>query len=413
VNPRLYTVMATLLLAGVACEKNDGSLTEPAVPTLEASASATAALTFRQLSGGGDHSCGLTTDNKAYCWGYNESGQLGDGSASGPESCSGAAGPFPCSTRPVLVAGGHTFRQISAGQFHTCAVTTDSKAYCWGINRGALGNGATADQRAPVAVAGGHLFMQIDAGNGHTCGVTTSNNAFCWGENTDGQLGDGTRTTRLIPVRVAGGLPWTQVTAGVGIYGFSCGVTSDHRAFCWGNNNSGQLGDSSSVSRRLKPSLVVGKRQFRQVDAGDSHACGVNTVNRAYCWGNGRLGALGNGKSYLSFWPRAVAGGLFFDGVTAGHAYSCGATTSHSAYCWGVNSLGELGDGTTTARFTPTAVAGGLAFAQVSTSGNHTCGTTTDSRGYCWGYGFFGQLGNGTSGSGAEAHSPVAVIGPR
>jgi alpha-tubulin suppressor-like RCC1 family protein len=414
VNTRSGVVMAALLFAAVGCGDDDtGSPTGPSAPTPALSVSAAGALSFKQVSGGGNHSCGLTFDNKAYCWGWNDFGQLGDGSASGPEFCNGAVGPFSCSTRPVLVAGGHSFQQISAGSAHTCAVTTDNRAFCWGSNVGQLGDGTRTTRRAPVAVAGGHQFRLVDAGNDHTCAVTTGNRAYCWGLNGDGNLGDGTQTNRFTPVAVAGGLSFTQVSAGVGVYRFTCGVTSDYRGFCWGRNNSGQLGDSSEAHLRVRPSLVAGKRQFRGVDAGYEHACGVTTGDRVYCWGNGRRGALGNGKTYLSFWPRAVSGGLFFATVTAGHSYSCGVTTSQKGYCWGFNSTGELGNGTTTGTTTPVPVSGGLSLTQVNTSGNHTCARTTGSRAYCWGYGFFGQLGNGTSGFGAEAHSPVQVLGPR
>jgi alpha-tubulin suppressor-like RCC1 family protein len=353
----------------------------------------------------------VTTDDRAYCWGYNELGQLGTGSATGPEGCQGAGGPFSCSTRPVLVAGGHRFRQVSAGNDHTCGVTTDNRAYCWGVNEGRIGDGTTGNRASPTAVAGGRQFRQVEAGYFHTCAVTTDNRAFCWGINTYGQLGDGTTTQRLTPVAVAGGLTFKHVSTG-GDQEFTCGLTTENRAFCWGKNKSGQIGDSSNAVLRRRPVPVAGGRQYRQVDAGDSHACAVTTLNKAYCWGYGGNGELGTGKTYLSFWPRAVAGGLTFERVTAGDGHTCGEATGNRAFCWGLNSFGMLGDGTTTRRLTPVAVAGGLFFAQLSSGGLHTCGRTSDGKGYCWGYNFFAQLGDGNSSSGAEAHTPVQVLGP-
>jgi alpha-tubulin suppressor-like RCC1 family protein len=409
-----YLAGVALLVATFGCKDEATSPTPPAaLPSPEMSISTAAPLVFRQVSAGGIHSCGVTTDNRAYCWGWNYFGQLGTGSNTGPEQCQGAGGPFPCSTRPALVAGGHSFRQVSVGRNHTCGVTTEDQAYCWGENSGSLGDGSTVNRSSPVPVAGGREFRQVEAGYFHSCGVTRGNRAFCWGSNTYGQLGDGTTSTRLKPVAVVGGLTFKHVSTGIGSQEFTCGVTTENRAYCWGNNRSGQVGDSSTATRRVRPVPVAGNRQFRQVDAGDAHACGVTTANKAFCWGDGRGGELGNGKSYLSFWPRAVAGGLAFQRVSAGETQSCGiATTGGRAYCWGSNNSGQVGDGTTTPRLTPVAVAGGVEFLQIGPGGLHTCGTSSAGQGYCWGDGFFGQLGNGTSSSGAGAQTPSAVAGP-
>jgi alpha-tubulin suppressor-like RCC1 family protein len=401
----------TLLLAAalVSCQEDQQSPTAP--ESQPALVTTTAALAFWQVSAGHIHSCGVTTDNQAYCWGYNQSGQLGNGTDTGPELCSGAGGSFPCATRPVLVAGGHSFRQVSAGAAQTCGVTVNYRAYCWGSNGGTLGDGTTSSALIPVAVAGEHQFRSVETGlGGHTCGVTyPDNRAYCWGYNDYGQLGDGTLTSRLAPVAVLGGLQFRQVS--VGQY-HTCGVTTANRAFCWGWNKYGQLGDSSTATRRVRPRAVAGTREFRQVDAGGYHSCAVTTTDRAFCWGNGRDGQLGNGKTYLSFWPRAVAGGLSFARVSTGLLHSCGETTTNMAYCWGNNGRGQLGDGSSEpTRRTPVAVMGGHSFSQVSAGGLHTCGKTSAAVGYCWGYGFFGQLGDGSSSFGAESSTPVPIIG--
>jgi alpha-tubulin suppressor-like RCC1 family protein len=410
-GPAGIIALGLLLSAAWGCRDAE-SPTEPGTtgPSVDVAAAA-AALTFYQVSGGGYHTCGVTADSLGYCWGYNESGQLGVGTDTGPEHCTGAVGPFACSTRPVLVRGGHRFRQVSAGEAHSCGVTGGFRAYCWGSNGGgALGDGTTTDHFTPVAVAGGHRFRTVDAGSGHTCGVSyPDNTVYCWGANASGQLGDGTLNPRLTPVAIAGGRRFHQVSAGAS---HSCGVTTTGPAFCWGSNRYGQLGDSTEVARRTRPSRVAVRGDFRQLDAGTYHTCGVTATQRAFCWGNGRSGQIGNGKTYLSFWPRAVAGGVSFTRVGTGVFFSCGEATTGRLYCWGSNSYGQLGDGTTTERLKPVAVAGGLGFAQASAGGWHTCAKTSAGAAYCWGDGFFGALGNASSGSGAEAHTPVPVLGP-
>jgi alpha-tubulin suppressor-like RCC1 family protein len=395
------------VLSGVSCRGND--ITEPTEPSTgsglrSALATTTSALPFGQVSAGGLHTCGVTSEAQAYCWGYNNYGQLGDGTTTGPELCLALG----CSTRPVAVLGGLRFRQVSAGEDHTCGVTTDYRAYCWGLNSGALGDGTMLYRTKPVAVAGGLHFRQVSAAHSHTCGVTTDNRAYCWGYNGAGQLGNGMRSIdpQLTPVAVVGGLQFRQVSGGTQ---HTCGVTTDNRVFCWGQNSSGQIGDSTEVSLRLSPTRVAaGTRQWRQIDAGFSHTCAVTTTYRAFCWGNGREGQLGNGKSYLSFWPRAVAGGLSFERVTAGHRHTCGETTTNRAYCWGYNDSGQLGDGTTIQRLTPVAVVGALSFRQVSAGGYHSCGVTSGSLAWCWGVNRVGELGDGTT---TSRSSPTRVAG--
>jgi alpha-tubulin suppressor-like RCC1 family protein len=303
---------------------------------------------------------------------------------------------------------------VSAGGFHTCGVTTSDLAYCWGRNsEGQLGDGTTTGRRlTPVAVAGGLRFRQVSAdGFGYTCGVTTDNQAFCWGNNFYGQLGDGTTTTRLTPVAVAGGLRFRQVSAGAA---HTCGVTTDDRAYCWGFNQVGQLGDGTTINR-LTPVAVAGGLRFRQLSPdGSAHTCGVTTDDRAYCWGrNAAVGALGDGTTTDRLTPVAVAGGLSFRQVSAGGFHTCGVTTTNLAYCWGYNADGQLGDSTTTRHLRPVRVAGGHRFLQVNAAGSYTCAVNPFNvnpfnRAFCWGNNFYGQLGDGTT---TTRLTPVRVVG--
>lgn len=403
-------VAAGVLAAMLGCS-ND--LAPRETPELQAGATsvASAVLTFYQLSSGSEHTCAVTTDGAAWCWGYNASGQLGAGTGSGPESCSGAAGPFACSTTPVRVVGGLRFRQISAGNYHSCGVTIEYRAYCWG-SATTVGDGTEAERPAPAAVAGGHLFRQVEAGGHFTCGVSyTDNKLYCWGVNSRGQLGDGSLSGRLSPVLVLGGLQFRQVSAG---QSHACAISTDYRAYCWGDDRYGQLGDSTTQLRRTRPIKVVGGHLFRQIDAGGYHTCAVTTEYHAFCWGSGQFGQIGNGKTSGSRWPRAVSGGLSFRRASAGIFHTCAETLSSRVWCWGSNSYGALGDGSPqfTNHLTPVAVAGGLSFGQMSAGGWHTCAKTTTGAGFCWGYGFFGQLGNGGSSFGAIALTPVGVMPP-
>jgi alpha-tubulin suppressor-like RCC1 family protein len=396
---RLAPVFApAVLIAALGCREETESPTGPeSGPALDITP--TAALSFRQVSAGFIHTCGVTTDNRAFCWGRNGHGQLGDGT-------------FHARRRPVRVAGGLQFRQVSVSasgdgsDAHTCGVTTADKAYCWGGNRdGQLGDGTFRDRPAPVAVVGGRRFLRVSAGFRHTCGVTTDNRAFCWGQNGQGRLGDGTSgIDRPRPVSVSGGLFFRQVGAG---HDHTCGLTTADKAYCWGNDSFGQIGDGPADVQPLTPVAVAGGLLFRQADVGFDYSCGATTDNLAYCWGRNNGGTLGDGNgNVVSSTPTAVLGGLHLRQVSAGVVRTCGVTTADKAYCWGV---GPLGDGTSNGSFTPVAVVGGLQFRQVSAGAVYACGVTTGDRAFCWGSNIYGTLGDGTT---TDRLTPTPVIGP-
>jgi alpha-tubulin suppressor-like RCC1 family protein len=383
-------VLTPALMAALACGETVESPTAPGSENALA-ITTSAALAFRQVSAGDAHTCGVTTDDRAYCWGINDFGQLGDGTTTER-------------LRPVPVAGGHRFRQVSATVLSTCGVTTTNRLYCWGDLGG----------KTPVLRFGGLRFRHVSVNRyqgGNHCGVTTEDRAYCWGSNFYGQLGDGTTTSRNTPVPVAGTLRFREVNVG---YFSACGVTTTDVAYCWGLNSDGQLGDGTTTNRKT-PRRVAGGLRFRQVSMGDYKACGVTTSNLAYCWGNGLLGQLGDGLGESHLTPFPVVGGLSFRRVNAGGAHTCGVTTTNQAYCWGWNFFGQLGDGTRTGdgsgswHRAPVAVAGGLSFQSVVVGAVHTCGRTTPAVAYCWGLNRNGQLGVGGR---TLRLAPTAVLGP-
>lgn len=105
--------------------------------------------------------------------------------------------------QPVAVSGGHTFISLSAANQQICGMKSDGSAYCWGYNNwGQLGIGSITDQNTPVAVNGGLDFEIVSAGAMHTCGLLSTGKAYCWGSNFNGRLGDNTIIDKLTPVAV-------------------------------------------------------------------------------------------------------------------------------------------------------------------------------------------------------------------
>jgi alpha-tubulin suppressor-like RCC1 family protein len=382
----------------------------------DAPVSVVTSFTFSSVVTGGAHSCALTTDGAALCWGRGESGQLGVAPPS--TICALDAGNFPCSLVPVAADGGLAFEQLAGGGAHTCGLTSDGTAWCWGDNAdGELGDDSFTDRHAPVTVATALKFASIDAGARHTCALTSDGEAYCWGSNSRGQLGDGTTTKRSTPVAVVGGHSFQQVIAGGFDIGHTCGVLSSGATYCWGDNERGQLGigsgglGSEDLAPHPLPEPVPGNA-FVQVSAGlGRHTCGLTEFGATWCWGENSFGALGNGLQIDSPVPVEVSGTIDFLQVVAGGfiGHSCGWTASGVAHCWGENERGQVGDGSTFDRLEPSAVAGDLSFTSLDAGFRHTCGSASSGATYCWGSGAAGQLGTNST---LMNEVPMAVQDP-
>jgi hypothetical protein len=224
-------------------------------------------LSFLSVATGGLFTCGIAEDGAAHCWGYNDRSQLGVAAAD--EVCLGlTGGDVACSTDPLPVATAVRFRSVVAGTAHACALTADGLAYCWGDNSGGqLGDGTTARSWRPVAVAGGLRFATLTAGDRHTCGLTADGRAFCWGFNGRGALGTnaafdncGGEPCATSPVRGAPALALDVLSAAAGPgSSHTCGVTRDGHAYCWGQNDHGQLGAGYVGGMSFDPVLVSGQ----------------------------------------------------------------------------------------------------------------------------------------------------------
>jgi len=351
-----------------------------------------AGLAFVDVRASYGRACGLTLGGAVYCWGTNwGNAGLGNGTMNNSPS-------------PVPVAGNLTFTAISVGGYHTCGLTSNGLAYCWGYNgHGEIGDGTNTDRLTPVLVSGGLHFSAVTAGATHTCGITVDALAYCWGQNWNGaqggELGDGTTISRSVPVAVVGGLTFATLTAGADQ---TCGLTSSGAAYCWGWNRAGAS---------TTPVAVSGGLVFVRLSAGGESTCGVTADSLAYCWGANGYGQLGNGTFDDALAPTPVAGGHRFGALSTGGmfpSHACGLIGGGAAYCWGRNTAGEVGDGTVDQRITPVAVVGGLTFARVNAGESVSCGVTLTGDAYCWGDNYYGELGNGSF---VNSRVPVKVLG--
>lgn len=368
-----------------------------ASPTASTSASSWKALS----TGGSDQfatqsgqACAIRSDDTIWCWGANDLGQLGIGTIGGFR------------TTPTSLSGGGTWKQVaSSHRSHTCAIKSDDTAWCWGYDDlGQLGNGATAGtQTSPSAVSGGDTWKKITAGAYMSCGIKSDDTLWCWGADTTGQLGNGAVAgNQISPSAIDGGGTWKDVSAS---HQFACGIKSDNTLWCWGTDGFGQLGNGAALTaNQISPTAVTGGGTWKSVSVGAYYTCGIKTDETAWCWGSDSFGQLGNGVTAGNQPdPVAVVGGHLWKSISAGrgnnvHA-TCGIRKDDTLWCWGADSLGTLGNGPviTANQDSPMQVQGGGMWAAVSVSGSTACSIATSGQLYCWGFAGLGQLANGQS----------------
>lgn len=363
------------------------------LPAVALTFSASALLSFKDISVGNGFSCGVAGDGTAYCWGGSSAGQLGDGT-------------LTARSTPTAVAGALLFTKIATGPSHSCGLANSGEPYCWGRNPyGGLGDGTTAQRQSPVPVAGGLSMRDVSAGDVHSCGITTANAPYCWGI-ADG-VGDGSGVDQHSPSPVAGGLLLTSISAG---YEYSCGLTAGGTAYCWGQNGYGQIGDSTLTSRPT-PVVVSGGLSFQTITAGAAHTCGLTVDGAAYCWGLNDYGELGDGTTGRRVSPVAVQGGLTFQQIVPSLYHTCGLTVAGDVYCWGGLSLDGFVASGAPPVLAPTKIGGGNTFRKISPGpgSTHMCAIATSGQAYCWGSNGSGELGDGTK---TQRSSPVPVGAP-
>jgi len=354
------------------------------------------------ISGGGTHTCAITSSGSVKCWGYNFFGQLGDGTT--------ADSKVPVSVSD-LSSGASA---ISAGCYHTCAITSSGGAKCWGYNNyGQLGNNSNADSNVPVSVSGLDSGVRaISAGHFYTCAITSSGAVKCWGRNRDGQLGDGTTADSNIPVSVSGlSSGVSAVSAG---YSHTCAITSSGAVKCWGHNSVGQLGDGTTADSKVPVSVSGLSSGVSAISAGDLHTCALTNSGGVKCWGYNFFGQLGDGTTADSKVPVSVSD--LSSGVSAisaagyeGGSHTCALTSSGGVKCWGRNRDGQLGNNSNTDSKVPVDVVGlSSGMSAIDAGYFHNCAITSSGGIKCWGGNWDGQLGDGTT---VDRKVPVDVIG--
>jgi alpha-tubulin suppressor-like RCC1 family protein len=339
--------------------------------------------------------CALLSTGHVDCWGYNGFGELGNGTTT-------------TYTLPVSVKNISTATAVIGSDYGFCARLSTGHVDCWGYgDDGELGNGTETSSDVPVAV---HVITNAAAvigGEYDFCALLSTGHLDCWGYNGSGELGNGTFSLSDVPVAVRTIGDATAV-AGDSASGSFCALLSTGHIDCWGFNGSGELGNGTTTSSDV-PVAAIGITSAKAVTSDDDGGsyCALLSTGHVDCWGYNGFGELGNGTTTTYTLPVPVKNISTARTVIGGDYAFCARLSTGHVDCWGDNGLGELGNGTETSSDVPVAVHVITNAAAVISGYNDFCALLSTSHVDCWGNNGSGELGNGTF---KNSDVPVAVL---
>lgn len=332
-----------------------------------------------------------------FAWGDSSAGHLGDGQTATDFSS------------PIQI-GSQNWKKVSSGgsnagaqdEGHTLAIREDGLLFAWGANTsGQLGDGGTTFRSSPVQI-GSSRWIDVNAAGAHSLAIREDGLLFTWGQGNVGQLGTGGTSNASSPTQI-GSSSWLQVT---GARDSSLAIRFDRLLFAWGSNPLGQLGDGSTTQRNSP--VQIGASSWRQVSsrANSSTSGGIRVDGLLFTWGNGSLGALGDGTTVGKSSPVQI-GSSSWQSLSVNDA-SAAIRLDGLLFTWGQGDSGEGGNGVTTAPGTgnssPVQV-GSLSWTYVNARPSMAA-IRSDGLLFTWGGNAGGQLGDGTT---VGKNSPVQV----
>ncbi len=232
--------------------------------------------TFTKVSKGYKHTCGIRSDQKLYCWGFNTNGSVGDNTTTNR-------------ALPVAVDAATNYIDVSAGTSFTCGITSTGVLKCWGLNtNNSVGDNTTTQRNAPVVVNSGTSYKALAQASHYTmCAITSADDLKCWGYNNYGQVGVGGTSNTAIPTVVDSGVQYKSVVASIG---HTCGITTGNELKCWGQNSSYQLGDGTTIDRQLPVLFNAGTNYTAVGLNGSGLTCGLTLAGALHCAGDRSAG---------------------------------------------------------------------------------------------------------------------------
>ena len=391
---------------------------------LEAKATSSLGEHVTKIFGGSNSSFALTSSSRVYAWGYNNKGQLGDGTL--------ADNKAPKRIEFDGLASGESVLSLSAGHYHTLALTSYGNVYAWGLNdNGQLGDGTLTSSQTPKRIsfdrlASGESVIALSAGMNDSFALTSTGNVYSWGFNGYGQLGNGTNTFEAIPstpkrisfVGLASGESVIAISAG-GVHALA--LTSSSHVYSWGYNNFGQLGDGTENENSTPKGALIGDLDSGEsvvaIAAEECQSFAITSSGRMYSWGADCNDQLGDKQQSNVLIPKKISlGGLdsgeLIVSISPGNSHTAIFTSYGNVYAWGRNNNGQLGDGTTNNNMSPKRVSfsgldSGDSVVAISSGHYDTLALTSAGYVYACGGNQAGQLGDGTL---IDRYTPTAAL---
>lgn len=293
------------------------------------------------VSGGFKHTLALKSDGTVWAWGNNAYGEAGD-TLTNSSGCT-------CKKTPQQISGLNNIIAIAAGYTMSIALRSDGTVWSWGRNDyGQLGNGTLINSMVPVQVSGLTDIVQIGAGT-HAIALRSDGTMWAWGRNQYGQHGDGTLTNHSTPVMLS------NVT---GVVKIACGhyntlaLKSDGSVWICGYNSNGQVGDGST-SFSVNVAVQAAISNVIDIDAGEIHNVALKSDNTVWSWGDNTYGQLGDSTTLDSPLPLQVHDMQNIVDIYSGWSTSFAIRQDGMLWAWGSNTYGGIGDSTGLERHEP------------------------------------------------------------
>jgi alpha-tubulin suppressor-like RCC1 family protein len=356
------------------------------------------------VAAGSDHTLALRDDGTLWAWGSNSSGEFGDGTSRNIRSRPQQVGN-KTNWQAVSVGG---------QQGHAMGLTSDGALWAWGYNySGQLGDGTTIHRLSSVRIGANETWLSMGAGVGYSLAIKSDGSLWAWGANEYGQLGIGTNDSELhaSPVRIASHATWQSVsetdTWHSGLYR-NYVQRNDGTLWGWGYNQLGQLGDGTipapgQIVYQFTLVPVGTNANWRAVLASVIHTIGVQSGGTLWAWGRVYLSD-GSGTDWIN--PVQIATNATWKAVAAGWDHTVGLRSDDTLWAWGRNFYGALGDGTTSNRFSPVQIGTNSTWLAVAASEYHAVAVRSDRSLWGWGHNNYGQVGDGTT---TDRFRPVAI----